>query len=395
MARTPRQRLRLTLLRAFARFTHPSIPGVTRVGADNGQMPVISRILVVRPDHMGDLLFTTPALRALRRRFPDAHITVLVGPWGAPVLSNNPHVDDVLVLPFPGFTKQPKSSPWQPYTLLRHWAQQLSGYYDLVFIQRFDHWWGALLAYLAGIPLRVGYAIPEVVPFLSHALPYPANRHEVEQNLELVNWGTSKRGITSDPTETVSPVTCPTEFFIPEDTLAWAQDLFGNKQVITIHPGAGAAIKLWPVDRWAAVADALGSGTDYQLVLTGSNAELPLCREVAAQMKAGVRIVAGETTLDQLAAIMAESRLVLGLDSGPLHLAVAVGTPTVHLYGPVSAAIFGPWGPSARHHVLISDWPCIPCNRLDYGPDELGDHPCVREIDVERVLGIARQVLAA
>ena len=99
--------------------------------------------------------------------------------------------------------------------------------------------------------------------------------------------------------------------------------------------------------------------------------------------------------MDQLAAILTQSRLVLGLDSGPLHLAVAAGTPTVHLYGPVNPQTFGPWGPPDHHRVIISAWPCIPCDRLDYDPSELAHHPCVREIDVNSVLEAARQVLAA
>ena len=86
---------------------------------------------------------------------------------------------------------------------------------------------------------------------------------------------------------------------------------------------------------------------------------------------------------------------MIGLDSGPLHLAVALHTPTVHLYGPVDQTVFGPWGTPERHRVLISDWPCIPCNRLDYGPEELAHHPCVKEIDVDQVMAAAQDALVA
>jgi heptosyltransferase-2/heptosyltransferase-3 len=90
---------------------------------------------------------------------------------------------------------------------------------------------------------------------------------------------------------------------------------------------------------------------------------------------------------------MARCRLVLGADSGPLHLAVAVGTPTVHLYGPVDSRTFGPWGDPARHIVLTSDMDCIPCNRLDYREDELEAHPCVRDISEAQVTEAARRLL--
>jgi heptosyltransferase-2/heptosyltransferase-3 len=347
-------------------------------------------LLVIRPDHLGDLLFATPALRALRQLHRDAHVTALVGPWGAAVLSNNPHVDRVMCLPFPGFSRQPKSSLWGPYGSLRNWARRLRGRYDLAFVLRFDHWWGALLAHLAAVPQRVGYAVPEVAPFLNHAVPYIPGRHEVEQNLGLIDWHAS-----TQVSPTPLPESNPLEFHIPDSATAWARELLGDVHPIVIHPGAGAPVKLWQTERWAAVAEALASETGAQILLTGSKAERSLCLEIAAQMESEAWVMAGETTLDQLAAILNDSRLVLGLDSGPLHLAVAVGAPTVHLYGPINPESFGPWGPPERHRVIHSAWPCIPCNRLDYGPAELAHHPCVREIDANLVLETALKALAA
>ncbi|MFZ1627300.1 MAG: glycosyltransferase family 9 protein, partial [Anaerolineae bacterium] len=94
----------------------------------------------------------------------------------------------------------------------------------------------------------------------------------------------------------------------------------------------------------------------------------------------------GETSLAQLAALLQRSALVIGLDSGPMHLAAALGVPTIHLYGPVDAASFGPWGDPARHRVITSAWACVPCNRLDFTDADLPLHPCVRAITVEQVL---------
>ncbi len=395
MIRKPRQLLRLVLLRAFARSVSAPGSAVTRPSRVDKRSPHTTRLLVVRPDHLGDMLFTTPALHALRQRHPEAHITALVGPWGAAVLSNNPVVDQIRCLPFPGFSRQPKISLWQPYGLLRDWARQLRGRYDLAFILRFDHWWGALLTYLAGVPHRVGYAVPEAAPFLNHAIPYTFGRHEVEQNLRLIDWDSLDARQSVHPTHTSLPQQHPLEFHIPEQATAWVRDTLGPARPIVIHPGAGAAVKLWRSERWAGVADALAKETGAQILLTGSKAERALCLKIASQMELEPQVMAGETTLDQLAAILTQSRLVLGPDSGPLHLAVAVGTPTVHLYGPVNPQTFGPWGPPDQHRVVVSAWPCIPCDRLDYDPGELAHHPCVREIDVNSVLEAARQVLAA
>jgi heptosyltransferase-2/heptosyltransferase-3 len=214
----------------------------------------------------------------------------------------------------------------------------------------------------------------------------------VEQNLRLVVRELSE-GREIDVN--LSPTQCPLEFHVPAQAIAWAKALLRDSRPIAVHPGAGAAIKLWRAERWAAVADVLAKETGVDVLLTGSEAERPLCQRIAAQMKTEARVTAGETTLDQLAALLSQCRLVLGLDSGPMHLAVAVGTPTVQLYGPVDPTIFGPWGSPERHRVLASAWPCIPCNRLDYGSDELADHPCVREIEIPAVLAAAREVLSA
>ena len=386
--------MRLVLLRIFARITRsPTLqPSDPPEGHTEAHYP--SRILVIRPDHLGDLLFTTPALRILRQRYPDAHITALVGPWGEPVLRSSPAVNEIIRLPFPGFSRQSGPSVWQPYGLLRHWAQQLRGHYDLAFVLRFDHWWGALLAYLAGVPQRVGYAVPEVAPFLSHRVPYAAGRHEVEQNLRLIDWNLPTEHPTTHLTDACCPMEHPLEFRVPVDAVAWVKNVLPGPRPIVIHPGAGAAVKLWQAQKWAVVADTLAKETDAQILLTGSASERPLCMEIAAQMEAKAHVMAGETTLDRLAAILAECQLVLGVDSGPLHLAVAVGTPSIHLYGPVDSATFGPWGPAGRHRALVSNWPCIPCNRLDYDQDELAHHPCVREIDPNSVFAAAHEFLS-
>jgi heptosyltransferase-2/heptosyltransferase-3 len=128
---------------------------------------------------------------------------------------------------------------------------------------------------------------------------------------------------------------------------------------------------------------------DEPVVLTGSAAEAPLAAELAAALGRPVRDLSGRTALGPLAAVYARCRLVMGPDSGPLHLAVAVGTPTVHLYGPAATARFGPWGPAERHRVVAPILlPCAPCGRLDW-PDP-ADHPCTRTLDVARVLAAAR-----
>ncbi len=128
------------------------------------------RILLLRPDHLGDVLLTTPAIHALRAAHPDSELHALVGPWSASVLANFSDLDLVLTLPYPGFTRQDKLSWRSPYQLAATTARSLRRIgYDTAIILRPDHWWGALVAHLAGIPRRIGYNLPDVAPFLTES----------------------------------------------------------------------------------------------------------------------------------------------------------------------------------------------------------------------------------
>jgi heptosyltransferase-2/heptosyltransferase-3 len=105
-------------------------------------------------------------------------------------------------------------------------------------------------------------------------------------------------------------------------------------------------------------------------------------------------MLAGETRIGTLAAVLERAALALGPDSGPLHLAAAVGTPTVALFGPADPDEFRPWGPAQHHSVLVSDIGCRPCRILDWNGDGLENHPCVRDIRAERVVDAAHRVLS-
>jgi heptosyltransferase-2/heptosyltransferase-3 len=348
-------------------------------------------LLLIRPDHLGDILFLTPALHALRAALPKARITALTGPWGLAALRDNPDLDGVETCPFPGFARQPRANLLAPYRLLFGQARALRRQdHDTAVVLRFDHWWGAWLAAAAGIPRRIGYDRPETRPFLTEALPYGSQRNEVEQNSTLLATLTGSNAAWEMG---------PTRFVIADGDRAWADgwlqshNLKTGAPLVAIHAGAGAAVKQWPLAAWAGVADALVESHDVQILLTGAAEERFLTRTVAETMGHPVFDAAGETTLGQLAALLKRCTLVLGSDSGPMHLAVALGVPTIHLYGPVAPAKFGPWGDPARHIVLATSWPCAPCNRLDWTPDVLEQHGCMADIAPERVLLVAQRLL--
>jgi len=375
--------------------------GLQAAGRGFPQSPVTTpprSILLIRPDHLGDMLFLTPALRALRAALPEARITVLAGPWGAGALRDNRDLDAVDVCPFPGFERSapPPASrhglwhPLTPYRLLAATAHRLrSGAYDTAVVLRFDHWWGAWLAAAAGVPRRIGYDLPETRPFLTESLPITQDRHEVEQNANLLaalapgsDWSLG-----------------PTRFNLTGEDRDWARgwltahEVNAGEPLIAIHPGAGAAVKQWPAAAWTEVANGLCGAFGAQIVLTGSSHERELAQKISD--KTGHRLLdaAGQTSLGQLAALMEQCELVLGSDCGPLHLAVAVDVPTIHLYGPVSSARFGPWGDRSRHIVLKAAWGCVPCNRLDWPQQAQARHLCLAAIRPNQVLSAAKELL--
>ncbi|MBN1287800.1 MAG: glycosyltransferase family 9 protein [Anaerolineae bacterium] len=390
---TLRQHIRRWLLTLISRLPVAPPPAPARPDS----------ILLIRPDHVGDVLFTVPAIRALSRALPGAEITALVGPWSAgvlaPFLTPPPgeagRLARILTLPFPGFARgrQFQRTAISPYVLAWQSAQRLRklGAAAAV-VMRPDHWWGALAAYLAGIPVRVGYDLPDVRPFLTEQRPFAAQTHSVRRNLDLVARWTGH--IPDDEAPLAFPVLDEDRAYI-ESYLAAQGCCDASAPLVVIHPGAGSAYKTWLPARWAAVADALSERMGARIVLTGMAREAYTVRAIARAMTAPQKpiIAVDDTTLGQLAALCARADLVLGPDSGPLHLAVSVGTPTVHLYGPADPIIYGPWGESARHSVLQSTLACVACGVLDWSGDDLAYHPCIHEIGVAQVLAAAGSVL--
>jgi ADP-heptose:LPS heptosyltransferase len=358
----------------------------------------ITRILVIRPDQLGDLLFATPALARLRAAFPAAHITGLIGPWGRPVWDRQAALNNIGELPFPGIVTRP-ARPWQPYTLLASAARELRPQaYDLAVNLRFDYWWGALLAEQARIPIRWGYDLPVTAPFLTHPAPYTPGRHEVEQNLALVDAVCAAAGAPPAPPPDRGAGRPPLNFPLRGEEYTWTASVLppdGGERAVVIHPGTNASLKLWTLDGWASVATRLVA-LGYAVLFTGSAAEGPLVDAIRARMdpqpRATTRSLAGQTTLGQLGALCAVSRLALGVDSGPMHIATACGAPTVRLYGPSDEAVWGPWGPAARNAVVRAPG-TQPGRFLDPDRREPEGGPEMQAITPEHVIAVMEPLL--
>ncbi len=376
---TWREKLRRALLQAYA-----YLPGPLR------QRPIRDTFLLIRPDHLGDILLTSPAIRALKQAEPRAAITALVGAWSADAVASYSEIDLVLTLPFPGFTRQPKESLSTPYLQAIQWARQVRQLRaETAIILRPDHWFGAFLAYLAGVPRRVGFDLPDVRPFLTHRIPYQ-HQHAVLNSLKLVESWTGP--LTQKDIDYSFPVIDQDREFI--NNLLASSQIPAGKPIVAIHAGAGTPLKQWMPENWAMVADRLSERLGATIVFTGSDREHVQVWHIMDKMRNRALSLAGDTNIGQLAALYERASVVLGADSGPLHLAVASGAPTVHLYGPADPAEFGPWGDPRRQIVVTSNIGCRPCRILDWPGDDPANHPCIRDIKPQQVIEMALQAAA-
>ena len=371
-------------------------------------VPERLRILLVRPDYLGDLIMTTPILSALKQQIPNAHITMLVGPWSAEIVERHPAVDRVITCSFPNL-RNGLSSFFQQYMLLLRMAYWLrKEHYDLAINLRHNYWWGAALLYLARVPHRIGYAnIPHTgKPFLTEVLPSSPQEHLSISALRLCSAGLQALGYAPLATP-YTPERYPSFFQVTEAEQQWVEErlsaagIDSSAPIVVIHPGAGERVKMWRAEAWATCAAFLArsslKGVPIRVVLTGSKQEQSLLDTIARQAGTPVFCITG-MTIGQLAALLHRAEFVLGLDSGPLHLATAQATPTIRIFGPTKPLRSGPWGSPDRHIVLCSTHRCpscptIPCGRLVFPPGAEVAHPCVRLVPEQAVLdAISRQL---
>jgi ADP-heptose:LPS heptosyltransferase len=367
------------------------------------------RILLVRPGHLGDLVLTTPVLDALRSAVPDASITVLASSGPSVIVERHPALDRLLRCPLPS-RRDFSSKVLKSLVILLYMAWLLRRErYDLAINLRPRFKWGAVLLFLAGIPCRVGYAVRGQASLLTHTLPAPQGEHVTAAGLRVTSAGLQALGY-APLEEPFTPERYPLTFTPTEQEQAWVkarlrrEGIGPSTPVVVIHPGAGAPLKLWRAEAWGRCADAiahltrpLSTSVTPRILLTGSPAEVSLLNEVAAAAAAPVTPIVG-MNVGQLAALLQRASLVIGVDSGPLHLAVAQGTPTLRIFGPTDARRYGPWGSEHLHRVVASThrcWSCpaIPCGRMYINPRDQDPHLCMHHVSEQQVLSRLPQLL--
>lgn len=336
------------------------------------------RLLIVKLSSLGDVVHALPTLAALRRAFPDAHITWLVGPEAAGIVAGHPMLDQT-------FIWRDDSSPTVPSTeavastlalIRRLRAERYDVALDLQGRLR-----TSLLAFLGGVPRRVGFRNLQEGGFLfsnERVIPDRKDIHAVYGYLAFA-------AHLGAPTE-------PVEFAFPESPGADARldDLLKPaeaKPLVALVPHARWPTKRWPAERFARVADALAND-DAACVIVGSDAAAPVADEILRSAQSRPINAAGRSRLADLPALFRRCAAAVANDSGPMHIAAAVGCPVVALFGPTSPVSTGPLGDG--HVVIQAPVPCLNCRKRDC------DHKrCMTDIAPDDVIAAARRVLRA
>ncbi|HUG17310.1 MAG TPA: glycosyltransferase family 9 protein [Thermomicrobiales bacterium] len=346
------------------------------------------RILILQPDHLGDILLSQPAVRCIRERFARAHITAAVGPWSEAAARHFWPVDDVVTLNFPGFERDVGHRILDPYVAVYREANRLApSHFGRAVVLRSDAWWAGWLASMVA-PDVVASDDPRVRPFATTIAHVSQRAHAVERAMSIAR-STSGPGIGALPSTSTNPLRA--EASAEDDTLA--QRLLARVGIAgayaVIHPGSGAPVKEWPVHRWRALAVALAEN-GIAVVVTGSERERRLAGEIVDGSPNSAS-VAGETPLGILIGLLSRASIAIGPDCGPLHIAVATNTPSVHLFGPSDPGRYGPWGDAMRHRVVRAGMSCERCGDLSRSREP--GCGCMLAISVDTVMSIARNLI--
>lgn len=329
------------------------------------------RVLLVRFSSIGDILLTTPLVRALKRRHPNAQLIYVTKRAMAPLVADNPHLSQVVAL-----------EPGEP---IAHFARRLRALHPTHGLDLHDSLRSAILRLLVRCRWS-GYAKRRL-----------ARTALIAAKLDLyrAHMPVAERYFEAARRLDVRPDGGPPEFCLGaaarERVGRWlAERDLGpeGRPLAALAPGAAHATKRWPIPHWQALAERLRAA-GYRLVVLGG----PEDRGAASQLGALAESAAGEFTLQETGACLARARVLVSGDTGVMHMATGVGTPVVALFGPTVAA-FGFFPYRARAAVLEQDLPCRPCSATGTARCPLGHHRCLNDLVPDQVAAAVEQLVA-
>lgn len=340
----------------------------------------VERVLVVRLRSIGDTVLSTPSLYALKRFLPHASVDILLEDWVVPVLDGFPHVDNVITL-------ERKSTSARARI-----ARQLrASRYDVVY-NLHGGTTATLLTRATGARHRVGYDTYQYARLHNHLSPSSSllwgrdKTHSVEQQLALLGW--TGVPVSDRP---------PTQLAVTEESAAaiagrlQAAGLTGASFAV-IHPAAAFATKQWAADKFGRVAEAL-SGQGLEVVAITTPNEKSIIDEMNRNTAAPT-VAFTDLSLPEITALLARARLFVGNDSGIAHMAAAVETPAVVIFGSSNTAHWRPWAsgaPGSAAEIVFEEMDCQPCH--GYFCEKFDEPECVKRVPVQRVIAAIERVL--
>lgn len=333
---------------------------------------VIKRVVVRGTNWVGDSLMTVPALRALRRVLPEAHITLATRPGTKGIFSDADFIDDLLIYD--------RKSAFSVVPQIREWRKRK---FDLalLFQNAFE---AAFIPFFAGVPIRLGYATESRQTLLTHPLPLPdwrSSRHEVFYYLYLVTALEQllyeSSSICEQPPDASIEISDQRRSEAVE--LLRAHGVSEEESVVAICPGSiNSRAKRWPSAAYAMLADRL-IDAQRKVLLIGSRDEVDVSNEVVGRMRNRPTVLTGKTTLDQITSVLSAVDLIVTNDTGPAHIGAALGRPTIVIFGPTNPLTTRPFSPTAE--ILRHPPDCAPCMLRDCPID----HRCMTAITVDEV----------
>ena len=339
----------------------------------------IKRLAIVRALHLGDLLLAIPAFRAIRRGFPSAEITLIGLPWAAGFVGRFHHYLDRW-REFPGYPGLLEVDPVPGRTEAFLDAERRYRY-DLVLQMHGSGKVSNPFALALHGRRTVGFYEGAPPANLSLGAAYPSHLPEVERHLQL----TRLLGLNSEDRQLEFPVLCQDKAALDQVLPAV---LVRRRPLVGLHVGARPAARRWPPDRFAAVGDALWKEFGAQIVVTAGPGEAPIAQQVLAGMEAPGFSLAEKTDLGSLAAFIQSCDLSVSNDTGPAHVAVALDTPSVTIFGPADRQRWAPLD-QKRHPIAYQFVGCSPCPHWDCPID----HRCLRWLEPAQVIDLARRLL--
>jgi heptosyltransferase-2 len=327
----------------------------------------INRVVVRIPNWVGDAVIAVPALRELRRVLPSAHITLVSRPGAADIFIDADFVDEILVYDRAGL-----GSTWRQ---VREWRRRK---FDLalLFQNAFE---AALIAFLSGASLRIGYDTDRRGLLLTHSLPLPAWKDERHESFYYLNIVAELERLLAG--QVLAEATVPRfDLHVSEDRKRKALQLLRehgarmDAPLMVLCPGSiNSRAKRWPAERYAELADRLAeSGADVALI--GSPGELDVSNEVCEHARRPPMVLTGKTTVAEATAIISIADVLITNDTGPAHIGAALKTPTIVIFGPTNPLTTYPFSDSAE--IIRHPPDCAPCMLRDCPID----HRCMTAV---------------